>query len=107
MPPRNQKSRTDWAKIEATTGAELEASIAADPDDSKGEPDWTEAVMGVPAYKEHINIRIDHDVLEWFRARGRGYQTMMNNVLRAFVQTRRQSGAHDKSVLPKHGGRKT
>jgi uncharacterized protein (DUF4415 family) len=87
------EDRTDWKKIRATTGAELEASIAADHDDLQGEPDWTEAVMGVPAHKEHINIRIDHDVLEWFRARGKGYQTMMNNVLRAFVQTRRQTRA--------------
>ena len=55
-----------------------------------GEPDWTQAIMGVPAPKDHINIRIDHDVLEWFRANGSGYQTLMNNVLRAFVQTRRQ-----------------
>jgi uncharacterized protein (DUF4415 family) len=49
--------------------------------------------MGIPPHKEHINIEIDHDVLEWFRARAKGYQTMMNNVLRAFVQTRRQSPA--------------
>jgi uncharacterized protein (DUF4415 family) len=85
------EDRTDWAKIAATAGAGIESSIAADPDDVQGAPDWAEAVMGVPPYKEPINIRIDHDVLEWFRARGKGYQTMMNNVLRAFVQTRRQS----------------
>jgi uncharacterized protein (DUF4415 family) len=40
--------------------------------------------------KEHINIRIDHDMLEWFKANGRGYQTLINNVLRAFAQSRRQ-----------------
>jgi uncharacterized protein (DUF4415 family) len=84
------EDRTDWAKIESMSEAELEASIAADPGDLKGEPDWTQAVIGVPARKEHINIRVDHDVLEWFRAQGKGYQTMMNNVLKAFVQTRRQ-----------------
>ncbi len=32
--------------------------------------------MGVPAPKDHINIRVDHDVLEWFKASGRGYQTL-------------------------------
>jgi uncharacterized protein (DUF4415 family) len=40
--------------------------------------------------EDHINIRIDHDVLEWFKKNGKGYQTLMNNVLRAFVQTREQ-----------------
>jgi hypothetical protein len=31
---------------------------------------------------------VDHDVLEWFRSNGKGYQTLMNNVLRAFLQSR-------------------
>jgi uncharacterized protein (DUF4415 family) len=84
------EDRTNWRKADAVTGKKLEASIRADVDDVHGEPDWTQATMGVPAPKDHINIRIDHDVLEWFRASGRGYQTLMNNVLRAFVQSRQQ-----------------
>jgi uncharacterized protein (DUF4415 family) len=82
--------RTNWDKIDAMTGAKLEASIRADVDDVRGEPDWTKAIVGIPAPKDHINIRIDHDVLQWFRSNGKGYQTLMNNVLRAFVQTRQQ-----------------
>jgi uncharacterized protein (DUF4415 family) len=77
------EDRTNWAKVKVTTGAELEASIRADVDDVHSEPDWTLSVMGVPAPNDHINIRIDHDVLEWFKKNGRGYQTLMNNVLRA------------------------
>jgi uncharacterized protein (DUF4415 family) len=84
------EDRTDWAKIERTTGVAVAASIACDPDDIETEPDWTMAVAGVPERKESITLRVDQDVLAWFRARGKGYQTMMNNVLRAFVQTRRQ-----------------
>jgi uncharacterized protein (DUF4415 family) len=84
------EDRTDWPKASAVIGRKLEASIRADVDDIRGEPDWTQAVMGIPAPKDHINIRIDHDVLEWFKASGRGYQTLMNNVLRAFVKARQQ-----------------
>jgi uncharacterized protein (DUF4415 family) len=84
------EDRTNWAKVNATTPARLQASIRADADDIQSEPDWTQSVMGIPSPKDHINIRIDHDVLEWFKKNGRGYQTLMNNVLRAFVQTRRQ-----------------
>ena len=84
------EDRTNWDKIDAVTGAQLEASICADVDDVRGEPDWTQAIVGIPAPKDHINIRIDHDVLQWFRSNGKGYQTLMNNVLRAFVQTRQQ-----------------
>ena len=84
------EDRTDWRKANAVTGKKLEASIRADIDEVQGEPDWTHAIMGIPAPKDHINIRVDHDVLEWFRANGRGYQTLMNSVLRAFVQSRQQ-----------------
>ena len=84
------EDRTNWDKIDAVTGTQLEASIRADVDDVRGEPDWTQAIVGIPAPKDHINIRIDHDVLQWFRSNGKGYQTLMNNVLRAFVQTRQQ-----------------
>jgi uncharacterized protein (DUF4415 family) len=82
------EDRTDWRKAKAMAGRKLEASIRADADDTREGPDWAKAVMGIPAPKDHINIRIDHDVLEWFKANGKGYQTLMNNVLRAFVQSR-------------------
>ena len=87
---RRGASRTDWARFDATTQAELETSIAADPDDVHEAPQWDQAVLGLPPRKEHINIRVDADVLEWFRQTGRGYQTRMNNVLRAFVESRRR-----------------
>ena len=86
---RRGESRTDWPKVDAMTEGELEASITADPDDVHEAPDWSQAIPGLPPRKEHINIRIDTDVLAWFRQTGRGYQTRMNNVLRAFVESRR------------------
>ena len=81
------ESRTDWHRLDAMTEAELAASIAADPDDAHEEPDWTRAVKGLPPRKAHINIRLDADVLEWFRKTGKGYQTRINNVLRAYVES--------------------
>jgi uncharacterized protein (DUF4415 family) len=84
------EDRTNWRKANSVTAKKLEASIRADVEDIHAEPDWTKSIMGVPAPKDHINIRVDHDVLEWFKASGRGYQTLMNNVLRAFVQSRQQ-----------------
>lgn len=84
------EDQTDWTKIDRTTEADIEASIKCDPDDIECEPDWTTAIAGIPPRKESVTLRIDEDVLKWFRARGKGYQTMMNNVLRAFVQTRQR-----------------
>ena len=85
------ESKTDWAAVDAMTEEELEASIAADPDDIHEEPDWTKAFVGLPPMKKHINIRVDSDVLDWFKATGKGYQTRMNNVLRAFMESRRRT----------------
>ncbi len=45
---------------------------------------WSQAVV-VPPPKRAISLRVDKDVLEWFRARGPRYQTHMNAVLRAYV----------------------
>lgn len=87
---RRGEDRTNWRKANSITGRTLEASIRADVDDVHEEPDWSTAIVVLPVPKDHINIRIDHDVLEWFRSSGRGYQTFMNNVLRAFVESRRQ-----------------
>jgi hypothetical protein len=43
--------RTNWSKTDAVTSAKLEASIRADTDDVRGEPDWTQAIVGIPAPK--------------------------------------------------------
>ena len=90
---RRGESLTDWERVKAMTEAELEASIAADPDDIHEELDWTKAFIGLPPRKKDIHIRIDSDVLHWFKQSGRGYQTKINNVLRAFVETRRRRGS--------------
>ena len=88
---RQGKGRTDWARVDATSEAALAASIAADPDDVHDMLDWTRAVKGLPPPKEAVKLRIDADVLAWYRATGRGYQTRMNNVLRAFAESRKLS----------------
>jgi hypothetical protein len=43
------EDRTDWSKANTMTGKKLEASIRADVDDVQGEPNWTQAIMGIPA----------------------------------------------------------
>jgi uncharacterized protein (DUF4415 family) len=83
------EDRTDWARVNATSEAELEASILADPDDVHEGLDWTKAVQGIPLGKEHINLRVDHDVMQWFRSNGKGYEALMNNVLRDYVESKR------------------
>lgn len=85
------ESRTDWDAVKGMTEEQLEASIAVDADDVHEPVDWTRAVQGLPARKRDIHIRLDEDVLDWFRRTGRGYQTRINNVLRAFMENRKRA----------------
>lgn len=64
---RSGASRTDWTKVDATSEARLRASIAADPDDLHAAPDWTQAVKGLPPRKQPVKLRLDADILAWFR----------------------------------------
>ena len=76
------QSKTDWARLKT--------------DEAAASPEHAEAavkqiVRGIvrrglqplPA-KASISLRVDQDVLEWFKAQGAGYQTRINTVLRAF-----------------------
>jgi len=48
------------------------------------------AKVRMPKGKQSVSLRIDRDVLNWFRRQGRGYQTRMNAVLRAYVEAHRE-----------------
>lgn len=52
---------------------------------------WAKAKVVEPRAKQAVTIRYDYDVLEWFKAQGKGYQTRMNAVLRAYVEAQRQN----------------
>ncbi len=47
---------------------------------------------GFPEPKRQLTVRIDGDVIDWFKAPGKGYQTRMNAVLRAYVEAQRHVG---------------
>ena len=58
-------------------------------DEADFEIDWDSAVLVLPQAKKAISLRVDSDVLDFFRAEGKGYQTRMNAVLRAYMQARK------------------
>jgi uncharacterized protein (DUF4415 family) len=81
-------TQTDWARVDAMTEEELEAAIASDPDEAGMDTDMRFAYPGLPLLpenKQQITLRIDADVLEWFKDTGKGYQTRINDALRRFV----------------------
>lgn len=89
-----RKSETDWARLDALTDEEIEASIANDPDWQEFKDiDWSKAVLVIPPKKKAISIRVDEDVLDYFRKDGAGYQRRMNAVLRSYMQQKRKKRA--------------
>ena len=82
-----RKGKTDWERFSAITDAEVEASIADDPDWAEFKDiDWSNAVLVIPARKKAISIRVDEDVLDFFKKEGDGYQRRINAVLRSYMQ---------------------
>jgi uncharacterized protein (DUF4415 family) len=81
------ESRTDWSKVKNMS--QKQADRLATDEDGLLPNNWEKTVvMGLPPGKEAIKLRVDSDVLGWFKGTGKGYQTRMNNVLRAFVASR-------------------
>ncbi len=81
-PPRKIKS--DLERLRNTTDEEIEAQIKNDPDFSD-DWNWSEAVLVIPPKKQAISIRLDEDVLDYFKHEGAGYQRRINAVLRSYM----------------------
>ena len=52
-------------------------------------PDWIKTNVGFPAPKRQLTMRLDGDVIDWFKAQGGRYQTRINAVLRRFMEAHR------------------
>ena len=75
------EDRTDWVKA-----ASVPLPDGSDPDDAMEEIEWATTELPMPRPKAHASLRIDADVLDWFKGQGKGYQTRINAVLRSYVQ---------------------
>jgi uncharacterized protein (DUF4415 family) len=83
---RKMRGRTDFARLDAMTDEDIAKAVAEDPDAAPLDIDWTKARLVLPSGKESVTLRVDKDVLDWFRDQGRGYQTRINAVLRAYKE---------------------
>ncbi len=86
------KDMTDDARLDAMSEEEVETIAAADQD---GPPmtdeEWARGEITRPI-KVSIGLRLDHDVLQWFKSKGQGYQTRINAVLRKYMEAHRKAG---------------
>ena len=79
------KSQTDWERLGTLTDNEIDFSEI----DELTPEQFAQAVVrrGLkPApKKQQITLRVDSDVIKWFKSHGRGYQTKINDLLRAYM----------------------
>lgn len=80
------EDKTDWARVNALSDEDILAAMRDDPDWAEFmDIDWSKAVVVYPAAKKAVSIRLDEDVIDFFKQGGPGYQTRMNAVLRHFM----------------------
>ncbi|MGC2811918.1 MAG: BrnA antitoxin family protein [Bradyrhizobium sp.] len=81
-----RRGKTDWARVDKLTDEDIARAVANDPDAAPIDIDWSNAVLVIPARKKAISIRVDEDVLDFFKKEGNGYQRRINAVLRSYMQ---------------------
>ena len=94
----SQASQTDWARVDAMKDEDIDLSDIPEITPEMFARAIVRKGLKPVARKSQITLRIDSEVLEWFRAKGTGYQSQMNAVLRAFKE------AHEKASRPSSPG---
>jgi uncharacterized protein (DUF4415 family) len=94
-----KQSRTNWKHIDSLKDSEIDYS-----DNPKLDADFFARAVPWPANKELISLRLDRDVLAFFRKQGRGYQTAINALLRRYMEE--QAPASRGRARPRTSARK-
>ena len=83
--------KSDWGRIKAQTDDDIRRAILTDPDAApEVDAAWFKSARVVmPETKQAFSLRLDREVVEWFKRQGKGYETRVNAVLRAYVNSQR------------------
>ena len=85
------RGRADLARLRQMTEREIERTSPLELADLPADF-WADAEVVVAPLKQAISLRVDQDVLEWFREQGPRYQTRINAVLRTYVSRAKATG---------------
>lgn len=77
------KSRTNWDKLRR--GNDRDINYTDIPKTTKDF--WKDAELFVPSDKVHLSLRLDEDIVKFFKIKGRGYQTRINSVLKSYIRS--------------------
>lgn len=89
MNKRNSKkrSKTDWNRVDATKDDDIDYSDSPE----LGDDFFKKATIVMPQNKVLITIRLDKDVVEWFKLGGSKYQTRINALLRSYMNAKKKA----------------
>jgi uncharacterized protein (DUF4415 family) len=76
------KGKTDFKRLRQLRDAEIDDSDIPKLDKSF----WKHAKLTMPEPKDRLTIRVDHDIVEWLKKAGSGYQTRINAILRSYMK---------------------
>ena len=77
-----KRSRTNWVRIDALRDRDIDFTDIPE----QGKAFFKRAILRLPEPKAAVTIRLDRQVLDWFKERGPGYQTRINALLRAYME---------------------
>ena len=91
-PTRPTRGRADLGRLRRMTEADIRRTAPPELADLPRDF-WDEGELIVPVAKQAISLRVDEDVLDWFKQTGPRYQTRMNAILRSYMARTRKPAA--------------
>ena len=85
MKKQKTKIYSDIKRLETIKDSEIDYSDIPETDEAF----WADAEVVMPKNKVHVSIRLDPDVVDWFKKQGRGYQSRINAVLKTYIEHKR------------------
>jgi uncharacterized protein (DUF4415 family) len=84
---KSTPSKTDWAKVKATTEDDILRHMAEDGDLDDTEVDLADAELVVGLGQKNVRLHLDREVVSFFKSQGPGYQSRINQVLRHYMES--------------------
>src|SRR5271157_4248822 len=88
------KGKTDFKRLREMRDADIDDSDIP----KLGKSFWKAAKLTMPEPKDRLTIRLDHDVVEWLKKKGSGYQTRINAILRSYMKAQSDEVTHRRTL---------
>ena len=81
-----KKSATEWKRVDSTKDKDIDETDLPEVSPEMFAKGLVRSGLKPSARKQQLTIRVDGDVLEWYKRQGQGYQTKINSLLRAYME---------------------